>query len=52
MTVKDFLKYGDKRTKKYKDVKLYIDIVKHHKGTTAANQEEQKQVIDIIGIKA
>ena len=50
MTVREFLKTGDKRKKIYKDVKDYVEIIKHHSGTEAVKQVENKQVVEIIGI--
>lgn len=50
MTVREFLKVGDKRKKIYKDVKDYVEIIKHHNGTEEAEKVKNKEVIEIIGI--
>ena len=50
MTVREFLKVGDKRKKIYRDVKDYVEIIKHHNGTEEARQVENKQVVEIVGI--
>lgn len=50
MTVREFLKVGDKRKKIYKDVKDYVEIIKHHNGTEEAEKVKSKEVIEIIGV--
>lgn len=50
MTVREFLKVGDKRKKIYKDVKDYVEIIKHHSGTEEAKKVINKEVVEIIGI--
>lgn len=50
MRVKEFLQKGDKRTRAYKDIKLYVEIIKHEHGKQEAEKTMQKQVKDIIGI--
>lgn len=50
MTVREFLKIGDKRKRIYRDVKDYVNIIKHNKGTEEAEKVKNKEVVDIIGI--
>lgn len=50
MTVREFLRVGDKRKKTYRDVKDYVEIIKHEKGTEEAEKVKDKKVVDIIGI--
>lgn len=50
MTVREFLKVGDKRKKIYRDVKDYVEIIKHHKGTEEAEKVKYKEVVDIVGV--
>lgn len=50
MSVRDFLRVGDKRTKKYRDVKDYVEIIKHHKGIEEAEKVKDKEVVEIIGV--
>lgn len=50
MTVREFLKVGDKRKKIYRDVKDYVEIIKHHNGTEEAENVKNKEVVDIIGV--
>lgn len=49
MTVESFLNRGDKRTKSYKDIKLYVEIIKHHQ-PDILEKVLSKQVVEIIGI--
>lgn len=51
MTVKEFLETGDKRTKAYRDVKEYVEIIRHHQGPQKAEEVLKKQVVEIIGIE-
>jgi hypothetical protein len=50
MTVREFLKVGDKRKKTYRDVKDYVEIIKHHNGTEEAEKVKDKEVVEIIGV--
>lgn len=50
MTVREFLKTGDKRKKIYSDVKDYVEIIKHHYGAKEAEKAKNKKVVEIIGI--
>lgn len=51
MTVKKFLETYDKRKKIYRDVRDYVEIIKHYKGIDEAEKIKNKQVEEIIGIK-
>ena len=51
MTVKKFLEIYDKRKKIYRDVRDYVEIIKHDKGIDEAEKIKNKQVEEIIGIK-
>ena len=50
MTIREFLKVGDKRKKIYRDVEDYVEIIKHHNGTEAAEKVKNKEVVEVIGI--
>ena len=50
MTVREFLKVGDKRKKIYHDVKDYVEIIEHHNGTEEAEKVKNKEVVEIIGV--
>lgn len=50
MTIREFLNVGDKRKKIYRDVKDYVEIIKHHYGTIEAEKVKDKEVVEIIGI--
>lgn len=51
MTVKKFLETYDKRKKIYRDVRDYVEIIKHYKGIDEAEKIKKEQVDKIIGIK-
>ena len=50
MTVREFLRIGDKRKKIYHDVEDYVLIIKHKKGIEEAEKVKDKEVAEIIGI--
>lgn len=50
MVVREFLKVGDKRKKIYRDVKDYVEIIKHHSGAEEAEKVKDKEVVEIIGV--
>ena len=50
MSVREFLRVGDKRKKIYRDVKDYVEIIKHHKGIEEAEKVKDKEVIEVIGV--
>ncbi len=50
MTVREFLRVRDKRRRLYRDVKDYVDIIKHHKGKEEAEKVKDEEVVDIVGI--
>lgn len=50
MTVRKYLEVGDKRKKIYRDVKDYVEIIKHQYGKEAAEKIKNKEVVEIIGI--
>lgn len=51
MTIKEYLEAGDKRTKAYRDVKEYVEIIRHHHGPQKVEEVLKKQVVDVIGIE-
>lgn len=50
MTVERYLEVGDKRKKIYKDVKEYVELVRHHHGPEAVETVMKKEVVDIVGV--
>lgn len=50
MTVREFLRIGDKRKKIYHDVEDYVMIIKHEKGIEEAEKVKNKEVVEIIGV--
>lgn len=50
MTIREYLKIGNKRKKIYHDVKYYVEIIKHHYGKELAEEIKNKEVVEIVGI--
>ena len=51
MLVKEFLKYGDKRTRKYKDVEFIVNECNHIYGKESKEVKDllNKEVVYVIG---